>query len=81
MDGARVTAVRVIASHGGDAELCVTLSFANGGQSQVTLDQHAARALLAATGAPTADALIGVGWVPVRDALIAASNRFAGAAA
>ena len=81
MAGATIRAVRVVASHAGDAELCVTLGFANGGQSLVTLDPHAARALLSATGAATADALIGVSWVQVRDALIAASGRFADAVA
>jgi hypothetical protein len=81
MAGATIRAVRVIASHGGDAELCVTLGFANGGESVVTLEQHAARALLDATGAASADALVGVSWVQVRDALIAASGRFADAAA
>lgn len=81
MADAAIRAVRIVASHDGDAELCVTLGFANGGQSLVTLDQHAARALLTATGAATADGLIGVSWVQVRDALIAASDRFADAAA
>ena len=79
MAGATISAVRVVAAHDGEAELCVTLGFANGGQSLVTLDEHAARALLTASGAKTADALIGVGWAQVRDALIAASGRFAAA--
>ena len=61
--------------------MCVTLSFANGGESLVTLDEHAASALFTACGAATADALIGVGWAQVRDALITASGRFADAAA
>lgn len=81
MAGATISAVRIVAAHDGAAELCLTLSFGNGGQSLVTLDDHAARALLTACNATTADALIGVGWAPVRDALIAASGRFADATA
>ncbi len=81
MAGATIRAVRVGAAHDGAAELCLTLGFANGGQSLVTLDDHAARALLTACGATTVDALIGVDWVQVRDALIAASGRFAEVAA
>ncbi len=77
MSGAIIRAVSVGAAHDGAAELCITLGFANGGESLVTLDDHAARALLTACGATTADALIGVGWVQVRDALISASDRFA----
>lgn len=81
MSGASISAVRIGAAHDGAAELCLTLSFADGGQSLVTLDHHATHALLTACNAATADALIGVGWAPVRDALIAASGRFADATA
>lgn len=77
MAAATICAVRMAAAHDGEAELCVTLRFANGGLSQVALDEHAAGALLTACGATTADALIGTDWTRVRDALIAASNRFA----
>jgi hypothetical protein len=80
MAGATISAVRIGAAHDGEAELCVTLRFANGGQSLVTLDEHAASALFAAAGATTADALIGIGWAQVRDALIVASGRFGEAA-
>jgi hypothetical protein len=77
MAGATISDVHIAAAHDGAAELLVTLSFANGGQSLVTLDEFAARTLLANTNASSADQLIGVGWEPVRDALIASSGRFA----
>jgi hypothetical protein len=74
--GATISEVRIAAAHDGEAELIVTLTFANGGQSLVTLDEFAVRSLLASTNASTSDQLIGVGWDQVRDALIASSNRF-----
>lgn len=76
MAGATISEVRIAAAHDGEAELLVTLTFANGGQSLVTLDEFAARSLLASTNASTSDQLIGVGWNHVRDALIASSSRF-----
>jgi hypothetical protein len=76
MAGAVISAVRIAAAHDGEAELVVTLTFANGGQSQVTLDEFAARTLLAISNTSSADHLIGVGWNLVRDALIASSSRF-----
>ncbi|MBK6707947.1 MAG: hypothetical protein IPG54_10910 [Sphingomonadales bacterium] len=77
MAGASISEIRISAAHYGEAELLVTLTFPNGGQSLVTLDEFAARTLLASTNASTSDQLIGVGWDRVRDALIASSNRFA----
>ena len=77
MASAKISEVRLGAAHDGDAELVVTLRFANGGQSLVSLDEFAVRSLLASAGAQTADQLIGVGWDKVRDALIASSSRFA----
>jgi hypothetical protein len=76
MAGAVISEVRIAAAHDGEAELVVTLTFGNGGQSQVTLDEFAARTLLAISNASSADQLIGVGWDRVRDALIASSSRF-----
>ncbi len=76
MAGAVISQVGIAAAHDGEAELVVTLTFANGGQSLVTLDEFAARTLLAISNCNTADQLIGVGWDRVRDALIASSNRF-----
>ena len=76
MAGASISEVRIAAAHDGEAELLVTLTFANGGRSLVTLDEFAARTLLASTNASTSEQLIGVSWDQVRDALIASSNRF-----
>ncbi|MCW1383599.1 hypothetical protein OLX02_12290 [Novosphingobium sp. KCTC 2891] len=81
MPGATVSQVRIAAAHDGEAELLVTLMFANGGQSLVTLDEFAARTLLSSCGVSAAEQLIGVGWEKVRDALIASSSRFAEKAA
>jgi hypothetical protein len=77
MAGATISEVHIAAAHDGEAELLVTLSFANGGKSLVTLDEFAVRTLLASTNAGSSDQLIGVSWDHVRDALIASSNRFA----
>lgn len=76
MAAATISEVRIAAAHDGDAELLVTLTFPNGGRSLVTLDEFAARSLLASTQSNNPDQLIGVGWDRVRDALIAASSRF-----
>ncbi len=76
MSGAAIKRVEVAAAHDGDAELIVVLSFENGGESLVSLDEYAARALLASCNAQTPDDLIGAGWEHVRDALVASSNRF-----
>ena len=43
MAGAKISEVRLGAAHDGDAELVVTLRFANGGQSLVSLDEYAVR--------------------------------------
>lgn len=77
---ATITGVRIAAAHDGDAELIVVLTFANGGNSLVTLDEYATRSLMAGANASHADQLIGLGWDRVRDALIASSNRFVAAA-
>jgi hypothetical protein len=76
MAGAVISEVRIAAAHDGEAELVVTLRFANGGTSLVTLDEFAARTLLNISNTSSADQLIGVGWDHVRDALIASSSRF-----
>jgi hypothetical protein len=77
MSGAKVSQVQIAAAHDGEAELIVTLSFENGGQSLVTLDEFAARTLLASCAADSADGLIGASWEQVRDALVASSGRYA----
>jgi len=78
MSQATISHVRIAAAHDGEAELVVTLSFANGGQSLVALDEFAASTLLASCAAESADGLIGASWEKVRDALVASSGRYAG---
>lgn len=78
MSGATVSQARIAAAHDGEAELVLTLSFGNGGQSLVTLDEFAARTLLASCAADSEDGLIGASWEQVRDALVASSGRYAG---
>jgi len=77
MSSATISEVRIAAAHDGEAELIVTLSFENGGQSLVTLDEFAARTLLSSCAVDSADGLIGASWVQVRDALVASSGRYA----
>jgi hypothetical protein len=67
--------IRTRAAHDGEAEWVVFLRHGNGGRSEVTLDEHAATALLGACGTSDPDALIGQSWHMVRDALDAAWNR------
>ncbi len=76
MSEAVISAVRIAAAHDGEAELLVTLAFANGGTSQVALDEYAARTLLDTCKGTGPDDLVGVGWEHVRDALIASSKRY-----
>ncbi len=79
MSHATISQVQIAAAHDGEAELLVTLSFQNGGQSLVTLDEFAARTLLASCAADSAEGLIGASWEMVRDALVASSGRYADA--
>lgn len=79
MSHAVISAVRIAAAHDGEAELQVTLTFDNGGSSQVALDEYAARTLLEACRGKDPDDLIGAGWEHVRDALIASSTRYSAA--
>lgn len=76
MSDATIRRVQIAAAHDGDAELVVTLAYENGGESLVTLDEFAARTLLASCGTTQPDELIGQSWVRVRDALVASSGRF-----
>jgi hypothetical protein len=75
-DGA-ISGVDLAAAHDGVAELVVTLRFDNGGEQRVALDAYAADHLMRACGVDDAAELVGLGWLPVRDALAASSNRFA----
>ena len=67
--------VHTRAAHDGEAELVVWLRHANGGRTEVTLDAHAASALLTACAASDADGLLGQSWHRVRDALEQGWNR------
>ena len=78
MSQATISHVQIAAAHDGEAELVVTLSFGNGGQSFVALDEYAASTLLASCAAESADGLIGASWEKVRAALVASSGRYAG---
>ncbi len=73
---ATIAHVRVAAAHEGVAELIVTLRHANGGLSDVAMDEIAADALMRQCAAKASDDLIGVGWDHVRDALAKSWNRF-----
>ena len=75
MSTAVISHVRVSAGHDGAAELVVTLRHANGGLSEVTLDELGAAALFEACGGRDADELIGHGWEKVRHALAVSWNR------
>ena len=76
MSLARISQVRVTAAHEGIAELVVTLEHANGGLSEVALDETASAELFKATAKATPEELVGLSWEPVRDALATAYNRF-----
>ncbi|MEQ8559252.1 MAG: hypothetical protein RIB03_13125 [Henriciella sp.] len=76
MSGAVISHVQIAAAHDGVAELIVTLEFENGGRSLVTLDEFATRKLFEASGTETPEALTGLGWELVRDALAASSARY-----
>lgn len=73
---AKITGARIGAAHDGVAELVVTIGFAGAGSTQITLDEHAGAALMAACGAKALDDLNGQSWQRVRDALAIAYNRF-----
>jgi len=77
MDTAVISQVRTAAGHDGTAELIVTLRHANGGLSDVTLDELGAAALFQACGGDSMDDLIGHGWEKVQQALAVSWNRYA----
>jgi hypothetical protein len=76
MKQAVINKVRLGAAHDGDAELIVTLTFENGGVSEIALDRVATSHLMDACSVKCPEALIGQDWRRVRDALTASSNRF-----
>jgi len=77
MTFAVISKVRLGAAHDGAAEMVLTITYENGGETFVALDDHAAEHLMMACAARDADDLVGQGWEKVRDALEASSNRFA----
>ena len=72
---ATITDVRLAATHEGVAEIVVSLTFENGGRSEVPLDHVAGARLMESCGASQVDDLIGRGWEHVRDALTGAYNN------
>ena len=79
MTVAVISHIRLGAAHDGAAEMVLTLTYENGGETLVALDAHAAEHLMSACAARDAEDLMGQGWEKVRDALEASSNRFAAA--
>ena len=73
---AKITSVRLAAAHEGVAEMIVTVTFENGGATDVPLDRHASDALLRAANAQGLDDLVGQSWEAVRDALQTGFNRY-----
>jgi hypothetical protein len=71
-----ISKVSLAAAHEGDAELIVTLTYDNGGESTVPLDAHASHALLSSCQSDGLEGLIGQEWQHVRAALSKSFNRF-----
>ena len=76
MTQATVQAVSIGAAHDGAAELILTLRYANGGVTNVTLDAVATDALYQSCAAESPEDLIGTPWQRVRDALGVSWNRY-----
>lgn len=64
-----ITNVRLAAAHEGVAELVVSLTYINGGESDIALDQATSARLMRGVGALKMEDLIGHGWEHIRDAL------------
>ena len=73
---ATIKDARVAAAHEGVAELIVCIEYANGGTTEVTLDQMASEALMKSCAAKTLADIKGCSWELVRDALQVSYNRF-----
>ena len=76
MAGAVIKGARVAATHHGDAQLIVNISYENGGTSEVALDQVASAALMKACQVTNPDDLEGHSWEKIREALQVSYNRF-----
>lgn len=70
-----ISNVRLAAAHEGVAEIVVSLTYDNGGRSEVALGHVAGARLMESCGASQVEDLIGRGWEHVRDALTCAYNR------
>jgi len=72
---AKISGARVIAAHDGVAELLVTITYDNGGTTDVTLDSKATEALMRSCDAQDIKDVTGHSWEKVRDALTKSYNR------
>ena len=72
---ASISSAKVVAAHDGVAELLITLTYDNGGTTEVTLDSMASDALMRSCNAVELDELNGHNWEKVRDALAISYNR------
>ena len=71
-----IKTVRVAAAHEGIAELVVRIEFANGGTTDVALDQVSTSELMKSCNAATIEDIKGASWEKVRDALQVSYNRY-----
>ncbi len=71
---ALISHVHLNAAHEGIAELIVTLTFENGGRSQVPLDPNTSSILMSRCQASDLSELIGQDWTHIRDALTESFN-------
>ncbi|MEE2783625.1 MAG: hypothetical protein VYE04_09710 [Pseudomonadota bacterium] len=76
MSQTTIKQVRLAAAHDGKAELIVCLEYANGGTSDVSLDQVASAALMELCAANSLAELTGQSWELVKEALQVSYNRF-----
>ena len=76
MSQATIKQARLAAAHDGEAELIVCLEYANGGTSEISLDQIAGAALMELCSANSLAELTGQSWERVKEALQVSYNRF-----
>ena len=76
MSSATIKQARLAAAHDGVAELVVCLEYANGGTSEISLDEAAGAALMELCRASSVNELNGQSWELVKEALQVAYNRF-----
>jgi hypothetical protein len=73
---ASIQKVRIAAAHDGAAELIVTIVYGNGAVSEIALDGHAGAILMENCAATDPEDLVGQSWTRVKQALVAAYNRY-----